>query len=42
MFLILALMLTATAAIGWKWGPRTEGMSLEEIEEARAAGELAV
>lgn len=42
MFLILAVMLTLTAAIGWMWGPRTEGMSLEEIEEARAAGELAV
>jgi MFS transporter, SP family, inositol transporter len=42
MFLILALMLTVTAVIGWVWGPRTEGMSLEEIEAARAAGELSV
>jgi MFS transporter, SP family, inositol transporter len=42
MFLILALMLTVTAVIGWIWGPRTEGMSLEEIEDARARGELAV
>jgi MFS transporter, SP family, inositol transporter len=42
MFLILALMLTVTAVIGWRWGPRTEGMSLEEIEKARAAGDLAV
>lgn len=42
MFLILALMLTVTAVVGWIWGPRTEGMSLEEIEDARAAGDLAV
>lgn len=42
MFLILALMLTITAAIGWFWGPRTEGMSLEEIQDARASGDLAV
>ena len=42
MFLILAVMLTVTAGVGWIWGPRTEGMSLEEIQEARAAGELAV
>lgn len=42
MFLILALMLTVTAVVGWIWGPRTEGMSLEEIEDAREAGELAV
>lgn len=42
MFLILALMLTVTAVVGWRWGPRTEGMSLEQIEEARAAGDLAV
>ena len=42
MFLILALMLTVTAVIGWRWGPRTEGMSLEQIEEARASGDLAV
>lgn len=42
MFLILALMLTAISVIGWIWGPRTEGMSLEEIEDARAAGELSV
>jgi MFS transporter, SP family, inositol transporter len=42
MFLILALMLTATAVIGWVWGPRTEGMSLEEIQDARAAGDLSV
>jgi hypothetical protein len=42
MFLILSVMLTVTALIGWRWGPRTEGMSLEEIEDARAAGKLAV
>lgn len=42
MFLILALMLTATAVVGWIWGPRTEGMSLEEIQDARSAGELSV
>ena len=42
MFLILSLMLTVTAVVGWIWGPRTEGMSLEEIEDARAAGKLAV
>lgn len=42
MFLILAAMLTFTAIVGWRWGPRTEGMSLEEIEEAREAGDLAV
>ncbi|MFL5862366.1 MAG: MFS transporter [Solirubrobacteraceae bacterium] len=38
MFLILSVMLTVTAAIGWIWGPRTEGMSLEEIQDAREAG----
>jgi inositol transporter-like SP family MFS transporter len=42
MFLILSLMLTVTAVVGWIWGPRTEGMSLEEIQDARAAGDLAV
>jgi inositol transporter-like SP family MFS transporter len=42
MFLILALMLTATAVLGWIWGPRTEGMSLEEIQEARESDELSV
>lgn len=42
MFLILALMLTAIAVVGFRWGPRTEGMSLEEIQEARAAGDLSV
>jgi inositol transporter-like SP family MFS transporter len=42
MFLILSLMLTAIAVVGWIWGPRTEGMSLEEIEDARAAGKLSV
>ncbi len=42
MFLILSLMLTVTAVVGWIWGPRTEGMSLEEIQDARAAGELSV
>jgi MFS transporter, SP family, inositol transporter len=42
MFAILALMLTATAILGWLWGPRTEGMSLEEIQEAREADELSV
>ena len=35
MFLLLALMLTATGVLGAIWGPRTEGMSLEEIQEAR-------
>jgi MFS transporter, SP family, inositol transporter len=42
MFVILATMLTATAVIGWIWGPRTAGMSLEEIQEARAEDELPV
>ena len=42
MFLILALMLTATAVLGWIWGPRTEGMSLEEIQEARDSDDLSV
>ena len=42
MFLLLALMLTATGVLGAIWGPRTEGMSLEEIQEARAADDLSV
>jgi len=42
MFLLLALMLTATGVLGAVWGPRTEGMSLEEIQEAREADELSV
>ena len=42
MFLILSLMLTFTAVVGWIWGPRTEGMSLERIERAREQGELSI
>ena len=42
MFAILATMLTVTGVIGWIWGPRTEGMSLEEIQEARADHRLPV
>jgi MFS transporter, SP family, inositol transporter len=42
MFLILALMLTATSILGFLWGPRTEGMSLEEIQEARDKDDLSV
>jgi hypothetical protein len=41
-FAILAAMLTVTGVIGWIWGPRTEGMSLEEIQEARSEDRLSV
>lgn len=42
MFAILAAMLTVTGVLGWIWGPRTEGMSLEEIQEARSQDKLTV
>jgi hypothetical protein len=35
-------MLTVTGVVGWVWGPRTEGMSLEEIQEARSEDRLSV
>jgi MFS transporter, SP family, inositol transporter len=42
MFLILSVMLTVTGVAGFIWGPRTEGMTLEQIERARKRGEMAI
>jgi inositol transporter-like SP family MFS transporter len=42
MFLIMSLMLTVTGIAGFIWGPRTEGMTLEEIDHARDEDEMAI